>query len=314
MRKLCLAMLAILLSGPMAQAQAFKVLYNFGSHVGDPRNPGGAIAQGRDGSVYGTSDVSDQMIDTDIFKITPYLGKLTTLATISETGGQVVAFTGGLTLGTDGSFYGVTPDGGSHSAGTVFKVAPGGGSTILYEFLGGADGAYPTAQPILGIDGNFYGTTYSGGTGTNCYSPGCGTFYRITPSGAHTVLHNFDYWADGQSPYAPLMQAADGNFYGSTSGGGPKQMGTIFKISPSGRLEVVFNSVSTDEVIPEQAALVQGNDGVIYGTSVFGGLGAGTVFKFVHGTVTVLHSFTGSASEGADRSAWHRVQTETFMA
>ena len=65
MRELCLAMLAILLSGPMAQAQAFKVFYNFGSHAGDPRNPGGAIVQGRDGSLYGTSDVSDQMIDTD---------------------------------------------------------------------------------------------------------------------------------------------------------------------------------------------------------------------------------------------------------
>ncbi len=298
MRELCLAMLAILLSGPMAQAQAFKVFYNFGSHVGDPRNPGGAIAQGRDGSVYGTSDVSDQMIDTDIFKITPYQGNLTTLATVGEAGGQVVPFAGGLTLGTDGNFYGTTPDGGSHSAGTIFKVAPGGGATTLYEFQGGADGAYPTAQPIQGIDGNFYGTTYSGGTGTNCYFPGCGTFYRITPSGAHTVLHNFDYWVDGQSPYAPLMQAADGNFYGSTEGG-PDQRGTIFKISPSGRLQVVFNNVSTNEVIPEQAALVQGNDGVIYGTSVFGGLGSGTVFKFVNGTVTVLHSFTGT-SDGAN--------------
>jgi uncharacterized repeat protein (TIGR03803 family) len=283
----------------MAHAQAFNVLYDFGSHVGDPRNPGGAIAQGRDGSLYGTSDVYDNMIDTDVFKITPYQGKLTTLATVSEAGGGVVPFTGGLTLGTDGSFYGATPDGGSHSAGTIFKVAPGGGATTLYEFLGGADGAYPTAQPVQGLDGNFYGTTYSGGSGMNCDSPGCGTVYRITPSGTHTVLHNFDYWADGQSPYAPLMQAIDGNFYGATIAGGPKQMGTIFKISPSGRFEVVFNSVSTDWVYPGQAALVQGNDGVIYGTSMLGGLGAGTVFKIVHGTVTVLHDFTGASDGGA---------------
>lgn len=294
MRTLWLSIVSMLLAATAASGQTYKVLYEFGSHAGDPANPGGAIVQGRDGSLYGTSDVFDNTSEMDAFKMTPFLGKLTTLASVSEAGGQVVPLAGGLTLGTDGNYYGAAPDGGTHSAGTIFKVTPAGNLTTLYEFAGGADGAYPAAQPIQGIDGNFYGTTYAGGSSTNCSSPGCGTVYQVSPSGTHTVLHNFDF-TDGQFPLAPLMQVTDGNFYGTANIGGSNDRGTIFKIAASGKFEVIYNFDGPHGEYPEQAALIQGSDGNLYGTTPQGGLGAGLVFKIVHGIITPLYEFLGES-------------------
>src|SRR5262249_8024271 len=90
---------------------------------------------------------------------------------------------------TDGNFYGTTPGGGAFDAGVVFRVAPGGADyTILHAFAGGTDGAFPYGALIEADDGNFYGTTASGGGG--CFG-GCGTVFRMVPDGAVTVLHAF---------------------------------------------------------------------------------------------------------------------------
>ncbi len=158
---------------------------------------------------------------------------------------------------------------------------------------------------IQGSDSNFYGTTESGGPN------GDGTLYKITPQGTETVLHLFGTSSgDGYHPQAGLIQASDGNFYGTTSDGGTNSScengagcGTIFRFSPSSGTYTVLYSLggfSGDGENPV-AALIQGSDGNLYGTTSAGGAsGNGTVFKFnpTAGTETVLYSFAGSPSDG----------------
>ena len=107
---------------------------------------------------------------------------------------------GGLTLGTDGNFYGTTTAGGTYSLGTIFRMTPAGTVTTLYSFKGQADGLDPEAPPIQGFDGSFYGTTADASSAS-----GFGPVYRITSSGQFTVLHTFA-GTDGANPYAPLVQ------------------------------------------------------------------------------------------------------------
>ena len=111
--------------------------------------------------------------------------------------------------------------------GTVFKVTPGGALTIPYSFcakIACADGSTPRGALSLGSDGNFYGTTYYGGTSNE------GTVFRITPSGVLTTLHSFHGW-DGRYPIGGVSQATNGAFYGTTTGGGSGGDGTIFRLS-----------------------------------------------------------------------------------
>ncbi len=117
----------------------------------------------------------------------------------------------GLVQGHDGNFYGTTPR--SYTDGTVFKITPSGTLTTLHTF-DGTDGNNPQAGLVLGTDGNFYGTTYSGGTSSNC-GYGCGTVFKMTPSGSLTTLHSFS-GTDGYNVQAGLVEGSDGNFYGTT--------------------------------------------------------------------------------------------------
>ena len=188
-----------------------------------------------------------------VFKITPS-GTLTTLYNFcSQTncadGGKPEA---GLVQAANGNFYGTTIIGGSNcgpigGCGTVFKITLSGTLTMLYSFCSRngqyncTDGSGPYAALVQGTDGNFYGTTAEGGSSSDCGSNGCGTVFKITPSGTLTTLRSFD-GADGAKPFSGLLQATDGNFYGTTSTGGDFSCpsdpsfgcGTIFRLS--GRL------------------------------------------------------------------------------
>jgi len=105
---------------------------------------------------------------------------------------------------------GQTYYGGANGWGTVFKITPKGTLTTLHSFAGTpTEGGYPSAGLVQGTDGNFYGTTLHGGTST-CFE-GCGTVFRITPSGTFTTLHTFG-GAEGALPMAGLIQATDANF------------------------------------------------------------------------------------------------------
>jgi uncharacterized repeat protein (TIGR03803 family) len=208
---------------------------------------------------------------------------------------------GSLVQGLDGNFYGTTLNGGANDYGTVFKISPGGTLTTLYSFCSKkdcTDGSWPGAGLVLATDGNFYGTTWLGGAyayGPKCSSYGCGTVFKITPGGTLTTLHNFD-GINGASPIAGLVQATDGNFYGTTTGGGVYYGGTVFKITPGGTLTTLHSFSGTCGSSPI-AGLVQATDGDLYGTTENGGAYSywGTVFKITPGgMLTTLHSFDGT--------------------
>ena len=213
---------------------------------------------------------------------------VTVLANFTGTNGTSPLF-GTLVQGTDGKLYGTTSAGGAHGQGTVFKITPTGTLTTLYNFCAKAncaDGSAPYGGLVLGTDGNFYGTTESGGTNRD------GTVFKITMQGTLTTLHSFNS-RDGANPYASLMQAADGNFYGTTQSGGAHILGTVFKITSGGTLTTLHSFNSTDGSSPE-AALIQTSDGTFYSATYNGGSadGYGTVFKMTSaGALTTLHVF-----------------------
>lgn len=210
---------------------------------------------------------------------------------------------------------------------TLFILMPGvttisDGQTLanLWNFTGGTDGSAPQSVLVQGIDGNFYGTTRAGGTSTNCPG-GCGTVFRITPTGSFTNLYSFR-GSDGEFPQSGLVQGIDGNLYGTARSGGNTNLltnvgyGTVFRISLSGKLtnlhvfasNPIYNgypSTNSDGAYP--GGLVQGRDGSFYGTTEAGGtstncpVGCGTVFQITpSGVFTNLHSFTGVDGEDSD--------------
>ena len=170
--------------------------------------------------------------------------------------------------------------------------------TTLHNFAGHPnDGADPYAGLVQGGDGNFYGTTESGGANND------GTVFKMTADGTLTTLYSFAGSSDGREPTAALIQASDGNFYGTTQEGGSNGAGTVFKITPNGSLTTlhIFDPGQGDAGYP-YAGLIQASDGNFYGTSTDGGTqhGNGTVFKITSaGTVTVLHSFACSDAAAA---------------
>ena len=285
MRKLWLTVAALALAASAVQAQTYTLLYNFGSNQGDPANPWGILAQGPDGDLYGTSSFSSGSAPLDAFKFTPS-GNLTVLDDLSGPEDSP----GGLTLGTNRRLYGVIPYSGTTQQGAVFKLTSGGSFTTLYSFTGEADGFNPLWPPVEGIDGDFYGTT----AGFGVCNTGCGTVYKITPSGTLVTLHSFN-GTDGLYPYSQLVQATNGVLYGTTLNGGPDNKGTVFEVSNSGKFSVVFDFHGTDGEEPT-GGLIQASDGALYGVTILGGASnAGVLFKISHGTYTVLHSFTGAS-------------------
>jgi uncharacterized protein (TIGR03437 family) len=292
-------------------AQTFTRLYSFDGT--DGVNPQGVLVQAANGDLYGTTLSGGQPggaasgIGT-IFKIAP-TGALTTLHSFDGMDGASPF--AGLVQATNGDFYGTTFGGGAncppYGCGTIFKITPSGTLTTLYSFCSSYSSCSAGELPIAGLvqatDGDFYGTTDSGGADF-----GTGTVFKMTPAGTLTTLHSFDS-TDGASPFAALIQAADGNFYGTTYTGGANcaetfGCGTVFKISPGGTLTTLYN-FCTQSGCPDGAGpygIVQAANGDLYGTTEFGGtsgpnncteaFGCGTIFKITPGgTLTTLHSF-----------------------
>jgi uncharacterized repeat protein (TIGR03803 family) len=289
-------------------AQTFTTLYSFCPLYScvDGANPQPRLVQATDGNLYGTTSSGGANNSGTVFKMTPS-GALTTLYSFCSQSGcadgeQPIA---GLVQGTDGNFYGTTYGGGaSSSSGTVFEITPSGTLTTLHSF-DGADGANPSAGLAQATNGDLYGTARYGGDYSYLYCPngtGCGTVFKITPRGTFTTLHSFE-GTDGSEPWAGLVQATDGDFYGTTAAGGANCIygvlnacGTVFKITPSGTLTTLYGFCSQpycpDGQIP-YAGLVQATNGDLYGTTEAGGVyDAGTVFQItLSGTLTALHSF-----------------------
>ena len=258
---------------------ALTTLYNFcsQSECTDGEKPLAGLVQATNGDLYGTTYSEGAMGSGTIFRIAPS-GTLATLYSFCSQGGcsDGVYPEAGLVQATNGNLYGTTAGGALGNYGAIFKITPSGALTTLYNFCsqtGCTDGEYPYAGLVQTTDGNLYGTTQDGGVN------GSGTIFRITPSGALTTLYKFcpqSGCPDGEYPDAALIQATDGNLYGTTEGGGGNGYGTIFRITPSGALTTLYNFCSqsgcTDGVEP-RAGLIQATDGNLYGTTVGGGAG-----------------------------------------
>jgi uncharacterized repeat protein (TIGR03803 family) len=194
-----------------------------------------------DGNYYGVTTYGGTSNDGTVFKVTPAGVETVLYAFAGGNDGELP--TAPLTEGTDGNYYGSTPFGGVNGQGVVFKVTPAGVETLLHAFAGGsADGANPYTALIQGTDGNFYGTTNSGGD-ASCLG-GCGTVFKLTPAGAESILYLFTASAfGGPQPPSPssLLQGTDSNFYGTTSNGGELGAGAVFRLTPAGAASVLYS-------------------------------------------------------------------------
>jgi uncharacterized repeat protein (TIGR03803 family)/autotransporter-associated beta strand protein len=235
----------------------------------------------------------------------------------------------GLIQGSDGNFYGASSTGGSANQGAIFQITPAGVINVLHSFGDGTvmnDGAYPAASLVQGPDGNFYGTTQSGGAAN------LGAIFAMTSTGSVTTLHSFGDGSvlnDGSNPLAALIFVPDGTFYlgsdgnyypdgsyyGTTRNGGRNGLGMIFAMNTQGLVSNVhnFGDVANDGAYP-MAALVQRTytstldeykiptlDGNLYGSTYGGGTaGNGTLFCISPegGTYSIIHSFGDGSVSG----------------
>ena len=175
-------------------------------------------------------------------------------------------------------------------------VSGGAGDLTTLANFAGANGAVPYARLLIGMEGNFYGTTFQGGT--NGFPQGFGTIFKLSPAGSLTTLV-FLNSNNGAKPYGGLVQTADGNLYGTTSQGGVSNVGTLFRVSTNGAFTSLMSFTQGNGAQPS-ARLTLGRDGLLYGTTQLGGTSnQGTVFRTTtNGTLTTLASF--SVTNGAN--------------
>jgi uncharacterized repeat protein (TIGR03803 family) len=253
----------------------------------DGELPYAGLFLGKDGYLYGNSYYGGVYDDGAVFRVTTG-GSLSLLLSFNENNGEYPV--SGMVQGSDGNFYGTANEGGAYGYGTLFRMSTTGSLTTLVAFDGDS-GAYPSPVLAIGSDGNFYGTTEDGGD----YE--AGNVFKMTLSGEITQLYSFTGDLDGSVPIAGLVQAADGNFYGTTLYGGASGAGTVFEITSSGEFTSRYSFTGgTDGGYP-WGGLVSSTDGNLYGTTQeFGAYGYGTVFQMApNGTLATMAQFDGYA-------------------
>ncbi len=293
-----------------------SILHSFSGNGGTSHSMDGAtpyyagLIRGSDGSFYGTTRYGGAYDEGVVFRINA-AGAESVIYSFGTGGETDGAFPyGGLIQDSDGNIYGTTTTGGANNAGSVFKITAAGIESVFYSFGAGgsAGGTYPYAGLIQADDGNFYATTNSGG------AYGLGAVIRITPAGAGSVVYSFGAGGskDGAAPVARLVQASDGNFYGTTSLGGANNSGIVFRLTAGG-VETVLHSFGGTGGVSGGidgggpfAGLIQGLDGNLYGaTSGGGAFDSGTIFRItMSGAESVLYSFgAGGSADAAEPSA-----------
>ncbi len=267
-------------SGSFAVLHFFNYTYNEGGYPGP-------VTLGNDGYLYGLTTHGGEPDNGTFYKVSRDGNSFATLYYFDSSVGKQAL--GALIKDSAGNFYGASGLGGSSGNGTVFKLTPSGTATVVYNFCmqsGCPDGSNPNSV-MLSSDGNFYGAAGS--------SNGAGEIFKLTLGGTLTVLHTFNR-TDGYTPNPGLIQAHDGNFYGTTISGGPQYYGTIFQVTGAGTLTSLYNFDGTTHGGNPKAGMVQGSDNKFYGTTSIGGTSNfGTLFKLAVPTVTTI--------DGADRQS-----------
>ncbi|MFZ0686700.1 MAG: choice-of-anchor tandem repeat GloVer-containing protein [Terriglobales bacterium] len=282
------------------------------------------LLQAANGDLYGIAEHGGSFNAGTFFKITMH-GAFTSLYNFA--GGDLNA---PLLQATDGNFYSTSESAGDYGYGMIFKLTPSGHFSILHSF-DSTDGSAPACGLLQASDGGLYGTTYQGGSNNSCEN-GCGTVFKITLAGALTTLHNFD-GTDGSNPIAALIQATDGNFYGTTYAGGTAgDWGTVFKMTPTGKVTTLHSFAGTDGAQP-YGPVSQDTSGNLYGTATngTGAAASGTAFFVstrlepfvafvrnrgkVHQTVGILgQGLTGTTAVSfGDVAAAFKVQSDTYL-
>jgi uncharacterized repeat protein (TIGR03803 family) len=271
------------------------ILSSFTGQPGDGNSPQGTLIQANDGNFYGTTISGGSYNNGTVFRYEVATGKETVIHSFNGPvdGNRPLS---GLIHASDGNLYGTTQFGGtcSFAAGTVFRIDLSGENfATIHCFDGRDDGAEPWGGVIQGrTDGYLYGTTYQAGPA------GGGTAFKMDLNGNILAQHPFAGSPnDGGQPTANLVQGADGNFYGTTLGGGTANAGTIFMMDSNANVTVIHSISSSDGVNTlEFSPLVQGIDGSLYGEAQDGGTSSfGAIFKVnVTGNgFSVIHSFAG---------------------
>jgi uncharacterized repeat protein (TIGR03803 family) len=244
------------------------VLWSFGGTDTDGQLPSGNLLQASDGNFYGMTAGGGAGHVGTLFRLTPS-GTMTVLISFNaDNVGPAAPYGNGLIQGRDGNLYGLTAYGGPDGLGTIFKTTLDGTLTLLWTFVGnGAGGSLPTGSLVEADDGNFYGVTQS-----------AGRLFRLTPSGAVSILHTFGRDGDGANPSGGLIQDADGNLYGTTC---DVSSGTLYRFDPLGAATVLYSFPGTDSSATcPMGSLVKGADGTLYGVTNNGGTdNSGTVFQ-----------------------------------
>jgi uncharacterized repeat protein (TIGR03803 family) len=269
----------------------FTLLYTFcpSSPCTDGDGPNGIIL-GSDGNFYGATAAGGEFGGGTVFQISS-TGKLTVLHSFCSLtnckDGKNPQYPP--IQASNGNFYGTTLEGGSTGGGGVYELTPSGTYTVIHNFCslpGCTDGEQPTTI-VQGADGNIFGATVGGGS----KGYGWGTVFEITSTNQYIVLDSFDILR--AHPFAGLALANDGNFYGTTMGAGTGtgiNGGTVFEVTPEGRYTQLYTFSECKGGYNPSAPLFQGTDGLIYGTTAYGGYttpdgcgGYGTIFTLANG-------------------------------
>ena len=263
------------------------MLWSFTGENAGGGQPKSGLTLGTDGDLYGVTTGDGTHNHGTVFKITT-AGKLKVLYNFTN-GADGVGFAAAPIQGRNGNFYGVSGSGLSNH-GSIYKMTRAGVLTAVYQFTGHPDANYEYPQSLIqGTDGNFYGTTKG-----SLY----GMVFKITPNGKLTVLHEFTgYPSDGEQPIGGLVQGSDGNFYGTTKFGGSGKEGTVFRMTPAGKVNVLHNFDEDANGFEPISPLIQGTDGNFYGGTSMGGTqsgngaGKGLLYRITSaGSFTILYS------------------------
>jgi len=260
----------LLAAASLLSAQSVTTLLNFkGNNGADPLYV--TFVQGRDGRLYGTTYSGGANNLGAVVKINLSDNNSIVVHSFSGTDGSSPG--AGLTLATNGSYYGTTVMGGAYGFGVLYSITPSGTLTVLHSFAGGSDGEYPYGPPIQAVDGNFYGAT----SGTPDSSDEA-TIYKLTSTGNYSVIYTFNSSTTGVGVYG-LVQGSDGLLYAVANVGGANNCGTVVKLSTAGVLKESHSfSCSIGPHYPVAAPVLASN-GTLYGTTPSGGAhGQGTIY------------------------------------